>query len=195
MYDAGPGNAQLRARHGGEPDQRADLDVIGPDRIIDGAERGRPMHDHGVGADAVDTGAERDQEMRKVLHMRFGGDVAQIRGAVGGNRRHQRILGRGDAGLIEKDVRALQARAAQFQSRRCRNRGAELLEGEEMRIEPAPADHVAARRRQHHLTAACQQWSRKQDRRADPRTEFRIEIGGANAFGMNGERIGLQPFG
>ena len=32
MLDAGARDAQRRARHRGEPDERADLDVIGPDR-------------------------------------------------------------------------------------------------------------------------------------------------------------------
>ena len=107
----------------------------------------------------------------------------------GGDRGHQRVLGRGDARLVEEHVRALQARQPQFQPRGCRDGGAELLEGQEMRVEPAPADDVAAGRRQHHLAAARQQRPRQQDRGADPRAELRIEIGGANAFGVDGERV------
>ena len=109
MLDAGARDAQRRARHRGEPDQRTDLDMIGPDRIARRAQRRRAVHDHGVGADALDPRAERDQEMREVLHMRFGGDVAQIAGAVGRDRGDQGVLGRGHAGFVEENVRALEA--------------------------------------------------------------------------------------
>ena len=77
-------------------------------RIAGAAKRRRAVHDDGVGADALDLGAERDQEMREVLHMRLGGGVAQIGGAVGGDRRDQRIFGGGDARLVEEDVGAPQ---------------------------------------------------------------------------------------
>jgi len=63
-----------------------------------------------------------------------------------------------------------------------------------MRIETPPADDVAARRRQHHLAAARQQRSRQQDRGADPRAQHRIEVGGANVFGVYKKRIALPPF-
>ncbi len=62
------------------------------------------------------------------------------------------------------------------------DRGAELLEGQEMRVETPAADDVAAGRRQRHLAAAGQQRPRQQDRGADPRAQLRIEIGGANAL-------------
>ena len=48
----------------------ADLDMVGLDRTAR-AKRRRTVHDDGVGADALDLGAERDQEMREVLHMRL----------------------------------------------------------------------------------------------------------------------------
>ena len=76
MLDAGLRDAQRRARHGGEPDQGANLDMVGLDRIAGAAERRRAVHDDGVGADAFDLRAERDQEMREILHMGLGGGVA-----------------------------------------------------------------------------------------------------------------------
>ena len=95
--------------------------------------------------------------MREVLHMRLGGGVAQIRDAVRRDGRDQRVLGRGDAGLVEEDVGAGQARGAEFQPIGRGDGGAELLERQEMRVEAAPADDVAAGRRQRHLAAAGQQ--------------------------------------
>ena len=59
--------------------------------------------------------AERDQEIGEVLHMRLGGGVAQVGRALGRDGRDQRVLGGGDAGLVEEDVGAVQLRGAEFQ--------------------------------------------------------------------------------
>ena len=195
MLDAGPRDAQRRTRHRGEPDQRADLDMVGLDRITGAAQRRRAMDDDGVGADALDLGPERHQEVGEVLHMRLGGGIAQIRRAVGAHRGNQRVFGRGNAGLVEKDVGALQPRGAEFQPVRCRDGGAQLFEGQKMRIEAAPADDVATGRRQRHLAAPGEQWPRQQDRGADPRAKLGIEIGRTNFFCMDLQRIALLPFG
>ena len=156
MFDAGARDAERRTRHRGKADQRTDLDMVGADRIAGAAERRRPMHDHGVGAYAFDAGAERDQEMGEILHVRLGGDVAQMRGAVRRHRGHQCVFRGRHAGLVEEDVGALEAAAAEFQPVGGDHRGAELFEREKVGVEPPPADHVAARRRQHHLAATGQ---------------------------------------
>src|SRR6266850_2292759 len=195
MLDAGLRDAQRRARYGGEPDQGADLDMVGLDRIAGAAKRRRAVHDDGVGADALDLCAERDQEMREVLHMRLGGGVAQERGAVGGDRCDQRVFGGGDARFIEEYVGALQLGRAEFQPVRRGDGGAQLLEGKEMRVEASPADDIAAGRRQRHLAAAGQQRPGQQDRGADPRAEFGIEIGGANFLGVDRQRVACLPLG
>jgi hypothetical protein len=82
-------------------------DMIGLDRIACRAECGRPVHHHGVGADALDPRAERSQKMREILDVRLGGRVAQVGGALRRHRRDQRVFGRGDAGFVEEDVGAL----------------------------------------------------------------------------------------
>ena len=63
-----------------------------------------------------------------------------------------------------------------------------------MGIEPPPANHIAAGRRQGDLTAAGKQRARKQDRGADPRAQCRIEVGGADFLGMDGELVAASPF-
>ena len=156
MLDARACDPQRRTRHRGEPDQRADLDMVGLNRVGRAAERRRPVHDNRVGADALDLGAERDQEMREILHVRFGGGIAQIGGTVGGDRRDQRVFGGGDTRLVEEDVGALELRGTKLQPVRGGDGGAQLLEGQKMRVQTPPADHVAAGRRQRHLTAAGQ---------------------------------------
>src|SRR5579871_4673169 len=64
-----------------------------------------------------------------------------------------------------------------------------------MGVEPAPADHVAAGRRQRHLAATREQGAGEQDRGADPRAEVRIEIGRANILGVDREAVATAPFG
>ncbi|MGY4432401.1 hypothetical protein ACVWWO_004878 [Bradyrhizobium sp. F1.13.1] len=145
-------------------------------------------------ADALDLSAERDQEVGEVLHMRLGRGVAQIGGAFGGDGRDQRVLGRGHAGLVQEHVGAGQLRSAEFEPVGRGDLGSQLLECEDMRVEPAAADDVAAGRRQHHFAAAGEQGAREQDRGADADAQVRIEIGGADALGVNMKRIAGGPF-
>ena len=85
--------------------------MVGLDRVARAAKRRRSVHDDGVGADALDPGAERDQEVGKVLHMRLGGGIAQMGRTVGADRGDEGVFGRGDAGLIEEDVGAFSREA------------------------------------------------------------------------------------
>ena len=106
----------------------------------------------------------------------------------------QRVFGGGHAGFVEEHIGAGQARGTEFQPVRRSDGGAQLLEGEEMGVEAPPADYIAARRRQRHLAAAREQRSGQQDRGADPRAKFRVEISGADFLGMNRKSIALAPF-
>jgi hypothetical protein len=69
---------------------------------------------------------------------------------VGAHRRDECVLGRRDAGFVEEDVGALQARCAEFEAMGRGDAGAKLLEGEEMGVQAAAADHVTAGRWQRH---------------------------------------------
>src|SRR6476469_4412721 len=54
------------------------------------------------------------------------------------------------------------------------------------------ADDIAAGGRQRHLAATGQQRPGQQDRGADPRTEFGIEIGGADFLGVDRQLVAFQ---
>ena len=114
---------------------------------------------------------------------------------MGGDGCDQRVFGGGDAGLVEEHVRAPQLGRAELQPVRRGDGGAQLLEGEEMRVETTAADDIAAGRRQRHLAATGQQRPGQQDRGTDPRAEFGIEIGGADFLGVDSKRIACFPFG
>ena len=83
--------------------------------------------------------------------MRLAGGVPEHGAALRGHRRHQRVLGPGDAGLVEEDVgpdRALLG--LELVAVADGHRGAQLLEGQEVGVDPAAADDVTAGRRQGH---------------------------------------------
>ena len=54
VLDTGVGDAQLRPRHGGEPDEGADLDMVRSDAMGDRAESPTPIDGELVGADTFD---------------------------------------------------------------------------------------------------------------------------------------------
>ena len=60
------------------------------------------------------------------------------------------------AGLIEKNIRALETRGTELKPVGRGDGGAELLEGQEMRIETPPPNDVSAGGRQGHLATAGQ---------------------------------------
>ena len=126
--------------------------------------------------------------------MRLGGRVAQIGDAVGGDRRDQRVLGCGDARLVQKHVGTGELCRAEFEPVGRGDLGAQLFEREHMRVQTAAADDVAAGRRQHHFAAAGEQGAREQDRGADADAELGVEIGGADALGVDMKRIAGGPF-
>ena len=177
VLDAGRLDADLRSRDGGESDERPDLDVIRPDAVRAATDRLPAVDGDGVRADPIDLRAERAEEMREVLHVRLAGGVAKDRRASRGGRRDERVLRRGHARLVEKDVGADERLRAQLELLVGRDVGAESLEREEVRVEPTTTDDVAAGRRQRDLTAAREQRAGEQDRRANLSAEIRIEIG------------------
>src|SRR6266496_5067726 len=96
------------AGDGRQSDERPDLDVVRPHGMRRRLERAATFDRQGIAADAVDGGPECYEKARQVLHVWLGGGVAQHRGSARSRRRHQRVLGAGDARLVEKDIGALE---------------------------------------------------------------------------------------
>ena len=155
---ARPGDPDGAAGHGGQADERGDLHEVRPDRVLAAAEPGDAADREHVGADAFDLGAEPVEEVAQILDMRLGRGVADRGVALGQHGAHHSLLGRGHAHLVEEQVGAAQPVGAQHVlGRRDLDRGAEPAQRHEVRVEPAPADHVAARARQGHVAAARQE--------------------------------------
>ena len=93
----------------------------------------------------LDLGAHGHQAAGQILHVRLAGGVAEHGAALGHDRGHQRVLGAGDARLVEEDVVALELLGLELVAVAHHDRGAEMLEREEVGVDPAAADDVAAR--------------------------------------------------
>jgi hypothetical protein len=65
-------------RDGGQPDERARLDVVGSDREVRAPELVDALDGQHVGSDARDPRAHRVQQAAEVLHVRLRGRVAQL---------------------------------------------------------------------------------------------------------------------
>ena len=193
MLDAGVGDANLRARHRGEADERSDFDVIGPDPMRRAAKLAPAIDRDLVRADAIDLGAERDEEMTEVLHVRLARGVAKDGRSRGRDRGHEGVLGPGDTRLVEEHVGAAKPARREMEAVVEFERRAELLERQKVRVDAPAPDDVAARRRQFDFAAPREHRPGEQDRRANLLAELRIELVGADGLGVNLERVSRAP--
>src|SRR3954471_7555342 len=102
------------------------------------------MDSHRVRSDAFYLSAERDQEVRKILDVRLARGVPKHSGSRRSGSRHQRVLRRGDARLVEKDIGALEPVDAHLDHFAVREFRTELLQREEVRVESSPTNDIAA---------------------------------------------------
>src|SRR6266550_1753630 len=101
-------DSEVAVRDGCEADQAADLDVLGSDGPLPSRQPLDPVDAEDVRLDALDPGAERDEEAAEILHVRLAGGVSD-RGLAGrDDGRHDRVLGRHHARLVEEDAGAAQ---------------------------------------------------------------------------------------
>ena len=131
--------------------------------------------------------------MAQVLHVRLTRGVPQHRGPAGRDRRHQRVLGGGDARLIEEDVRPGEALRLDLVRGPHGDVGAQLLQGEKVGIDAPPPDHIAPRRRQRDPAEPGEHRAGQQDRRADPGAEFGVEVAGFGAGRVHLDRVRARP--
>ena len=165
---------------GGEPDEAADLDVVGADRVAGAAERAcRPRW---CRCSTRSPRSARPAPPGSRARSWTCGSEAAFRRTVrplAGHGGHQGVLGAGDAGLVEEDVGADQAPWP----RRCSRSptlhfGAQVLEGQEVGVHPAAPDDVAAGRRQGDAAEAGEHagrragWRRGSGRRAGDRAAW-----------------------
>src|SRR5207247_10939267 len=87
----------LARRDRAEADEARSLDVIGPDAELSPAEPLDALDPEHVRAGPLDPGAEAGEEAAEILDVRLARGVADHGLAAGRHRRHDRVLGAGDA--------------------------------------------------------------------------------------------------
>src|SRR6188508_3338131 len=110
VLDARVGDADLGLGDRGQPDERADLDVVGADPVRGSTEASSSIDRELVGPDPVNLRAERHEEMTQVLDVGLARRVAKNRRAAGRDGGDESILGSGDTRLVEEDVGTAKAR-------------------------------------------------------------------------------------
>src|SRR5438128_2519106 len=180
-------------RHGGEPDERADFDVVRPHGAGGGRERQPAFDGERVCAHALDARAQVREEARQILNVRLAGGVPQRGRAAGDDRRHQGVFGGRDAGFVEENIGPGEALRLELVGGAAGGLRAEPPEGGEMRADAPPADHVAARRREAHPAEAREHRAGQQDRRADARAQGRIELARLGARGIHLHGVRTEP--
>ena len=141
----------------------------GETAVLTAAELGDAVDVHDVRADPLDRRAHAVEHAREVLHVRLGGRVADD-GRAGRERRgHERVLGAHHRRLVHEEVARHEAavRGVELDVAAAADDGAERAEGVEVGVEPAAADHVAARRGHQRGAEAGQQRPGGEERGAD----------------------------
>src|SRR5690606_15008617 len=109
--------------------------------------------------------------------------------------RHDRVLGRGHARLIEEDIGAHEPVGLEPVALFGLDPRAEPGEGEEVRVHSPPADDIPPRRWEEDPPHPGEEWPRQEDRRADPGREFGGEVRFMYLPGMYTDSIRPDPLG
>ena len=83
----------------------------GGNAVRGAAERGAALDANGAGAGPVNPGAHGGEQLAQVLHLGFQGGVLQHCRPLGQAGGHHQVLGGGDGGGVEREMRALEAAA------------------------------------------------------------------------------------
>ena len=128
--------------------------------------------------------------------MRLAGGIADHRLALRERGRHDRVLGRHHARLVEEDPPAPEALGLHLVAAVDLDARAELGKRVNVRVEPAAADHVAAGRRHRRAAGTRKQRPGEQERRPDAAGELVVhvrcgEIGRMHSHLVRGRPIGV----
>ena len=167
----------------------------GRDAPVAAVQLGDALDAEHVRLDPLDLGAERDEEAAEILDVRLAGGVPDHRLALGEHGGHDDVLGRHHARLVEEDRLAAQPRRAHLEAAVDLDLDAELGEPVDVRVEPAPPDHVAAGRRHGRAAEAREQRAGEQERGADAAAQLLVELGLVHADGVDPDLVLAEPLG
>ena len=114
MLNTGVGDAKLGASDRRETDERANLDVVGPNAVSGAMERMAALDSQHIRTYALDPAAKRDEKAGEILDVGLGCGVALVRNPFRGDGSRERILGTSDARLVEENIGATEPLRAQL---------------------------------------------------------------------------------
>src|SRR5207245_1617482 len=114
----------------------------------------------------------------EILNVRLASRVANHGLSLCERGRHDRVLGGHHARLVEEDPPATETGCLHLVAAVELDLCAQLRKGVNVRIEPAPADHVAAWRRYRGTPDTREQRPGEQERGANPARELVVQRGG-----------------
>jgi hypothetical protein len=123
----------------------------------------------------------------------LGRGVAEHGPALGGHRGHEGVLGTGDAGLVQENIRAGQVPGLDLVAIAHQDPGAQRLEHQEVGVHPPAADDVTPGWREDRFPEPRDQRGGEQNRGANLGAERRIERLAHRAAGVDGQRVGPGP--
>ena len=195
---------QLRTVHGGHADEAAHLDHVGQQPVLRAAQRFDAFDFEQVRGDARNLRAHSVEHFAQLLEVRFAGRVVDRRPAFGHHGGHHDVGRAGHRRLVQQHVGSLQLPAfdheelvgdVEVELR------AEFLESEEMGVEPASADLVAARLGDVSLAEPRQHRADQHNRTPQSRAAlavivrfevFEINVAGAERVGVLRELLHLH---
>jgi hypothetical protein len=148
-----------------------------------------------IRADAFYLGAERGEEPAEILDVRLARGVADHGLALRQRRRHEGVLRRHHARLVEEDPLATEAVSPHFVAAVHLDQRPELGQRVDVRVEPTSADHVAAGRRNTCAAGAGKQGTRKQERGPNPARELFVDLAGRQLGRLHANFIRAAPVG
>ena len=138
---------QFRLVHGGHADEAAHLDHVGQQRVLRAAERLDALDGQQVRGDARDACAHAVEHLAQLLQVGLAGGVVDRREALGHHGGHHDVGRTGHRCFVQQHVGSFQLAAfdhEKFVGDVEIELRTQLLEPEEVGIQPPPADFVAA---------------------------------------------------
>ena len=182
------------ARGGGGDEQRAGLDAVGDQLVVDAGEAVDAVDCDCVVAGAGDARAHAGEEVGEADDFGFHGGVDDACAAAGEDGGKEQVLGAQDAGIVEHDVRAAEAvggagdGAAVDRFDAC----AEGAEAGEVDVEGSRADVVAAGRAAGRLAAAGEEGAHDEEGGAQGGDEMVGRRAAARADGVERDCVVLE---
>ena len=186
-------DADAFAAHGGHADERTHLDHVGQDEVLGAVQTLHAAYGEQVGGDAADVGAHGVEQTAELLDIGLTGGVVDSRLALGQHGGHDDVGRAGDGSLVEQHPGTLETLVGPDVEGAAHpivdEVGAQLLETQEVRVQTASSDLIAARLRGHGVTVARQQRPEKHHAAPEP-GRTREKIVALEIFRI--ERIGLK---